>query len=114
MRVTLVPNFQIEYSIQLANGLSDLVDVTLVMWDELGSDLVELLDRRVSLVRCGSPGNLIGPRAANEARISLFLRSHPCDVVHFQNAYVWRLPALAVLGKKKCVVTVHDPRPHPG
>ena len=114
MQVTLVPNFQLEYSIQLANGLREFVDLTFVVWEKLAPEIVDLLDKRISVVRLGSPGDSIGPRIANEARIFHFLRSHTSDVVHFQNAYVWRLPALGLLGRKKCVVTIHDPRPHLG
>jgi len=114
MRVTLVPNFQLEYSIQLANGLTEFVDVTLVVWDGLAPELIGLVDRRVTLFRCGNPGQMVGQRIVNEARISLFLRADCCDVVHFQNAYIWRVPVLAALRRKKCVVTIHDPRPHFG
>ena len=114
MQVTLVPNFQIEYSIQLANGLSELVDLTFVVWEKLAPEIMDLLDKRISVVRLGSPGDSIGPRIATEGRIYHFLRSHPSDVVHFQNAFVWRLPLLGVLGRKKSVVTIHDPAPHQG
>ena len=114
MRVTLVPNFQVEYSVQLANGLCKFVELTLLVWDKLVPDLMELLDPKVSVVKCGSPGSLLGPRIANETRISRFLRKNPTDIVHFQNAYVWRLPTLLLLSKMKCVLTIHDPIPQSG
>ena len=113
MRVTLVPNFQLEYSIQLANALAERAEVSFPCWDGLSSQLLSILDPRVEIIALGAPGRYPWHRLWNEVQVSRILTNEGCDVVHFQNAYVWRTPFVTRL-RSPCVLTVHDPFPHTG
>jgi glycosyltransferase involved in cell wall biosynthesis len=114
MQVTLVPNFQMEYSVQLASGLADLADVTLVAWDSVAPEALSFVDPRVGLVRVGAPGERWWTRLMAQREIARWVSQHPSDVVHVQNAYAWNIPFLRALSRSALVVTVHDPFPHHG
>jgi len=113
MRIVLVPNFQVEYSIQLANALAVGAGVSFPCWDALAPELVPLLDDRVGLLALGTPGRSSWHRLWNEIHLLRTLSSQGCDVVHFQNAYSWRAPFVHRL-RNPYVLTVHDPFPHDG
>ena len=113
MRITLVPNFQLEYSIQLANALAERAEVSFPCWDALGSHLMPILDHRVGIVALGTPGRYPWRRLWNKLEFSRILTNKGGDLVHFQNAYSWRTPFATRL-RRPCVLTVHDPFPHAG
>lgn len=114
MRVLLVANFQIEYTIQLANALSRSLDVTLALWDQLAPELGRLVDPRVFVVPLRSPGRFVGSKLASQLAVASLSRKLRPDVVHFQNAYAWGTPLIPIVAAGKWVVTVHDPLPHEG
>jgi glycosyltransferase involved in cell wall biosynthesis len=113
-RVLLVANYQIEYSIQLANALSEIADVVLPIWNRLVPDLMRLVDDRVTVFPLGSPGATIGQKLWDQHGIATLARHHKMDVVHFQNAYAWSVPWIPVTSTPTWVLTVHDPFPHVG
>jgi len=113
MRITLVPNFQLEYSIQLANALVERAEVSFPCWDALGSQSVPTLDPRVVTTTLGAPGRYPWRRLLNELEFFRVLTKGGGDVVHFQNAYSWRTPFVTRL-RSPYVLTVHDPFPHAG
>src|SRR2546422_9298688 len=94
MRIILVPNFQVEYSIQLANALAVGAGVSFPCWDALAPQLVPLLDERGGFLALGAPGRASWPRLWDEIHLLCTLSSQCCDVGHFLNAASWRAPVV--------------------
>src|SRR2546425_8160137 len=92
MRIILVPNFQVEYSIQLANALAVGAGVAFPCWGALAPQLVPLLDERGGFLALGAPGRASWHPLLDEVHLLLTLSSQGCDVVPLQNAYFLRAP----------------------
>lgn len=114
MRVLLVPNFQLEYSVQLINSLSSLVDVTILVWKALDQIQLDLIGDQVELVGFDGPRGTLPARLWNQLAVHRYAKRHTADVVHYQNAYIWGAPLVWLHSYKRAVTTIHDPYPHPG
>src|SRR2546425_868471 len=114
MRILVVANFQIEYSIQLANAMARLCEVSLVLWDQMAPDLRGQVEENVKVIEFRGPGIISWSRAYTQARVAQFASQSNADIVHFQNAYAWNSLYPRSYRKKVQVLTVHDPYPHLG
>ena len=114
MRILVVANFQIEYSIQLANAMARLCEVSLVLWDQMAPDRRGQVEENVKVIEFRVPGIISWSRAYTQARVAQFASQSNADIVHFQNAYAWNSLYPRSYRKKVQVLTVHDPYPHLG
>lgn len=107
-------HFQIEYTVQLANALSELLDTHLLAWETPGESALDLLETRVTLRRLSHGTSSHGERLSSQAELLRLATRLKPDIVHFQNAYVWTTPFLPAIRRRGLVLTVHDPYPHMG
>ena len=109
MRILVVANFQIEYSIQLANAMARLCEVSLVLWDQMAPDLRGQVEENVKVIEFRGPGIISWSRAYTQARVAQFASQSNADIVHFQNAYAWN--SLYPRSYRLCAVTRTTPSP---
>jgi glycosyltransferase involved in cell wall biosynthesis len=115
MNVALVSHDFEEYCVRLANGLADMANVRLLLPSGLARARLAALDSRVSVQLFDKP-RLRQPVRQLRAGWDLVRRIkafHP-DVVHFQQGHLWFNGFLPLLRRFPLIVTVHDPRHHPG
>jgi glycosyltransferase involved in cell wall biosynthesis len=104
----------VSYSIQLANALGKLCQVTLMLPDASG-DLVDLVDQQkvnLKLFRKPRMRQLINLNMIRGLRRQI-QDMHP-DVVHSTSWDIWGTPGLGMCFPIPTVVTVHDVERHPG
>ena len=114
MYIALIPQFNIEYSVQLANVLSEKHDISLLMWQNICENYLKFLDAKVDVKfmhkpKPKSPKNL--QLVYKTIKIINMLKP---DIIHIQNPYSWMCFGLPFLRNYPLVVTVHDPKPHFG
>jgi hypothetical protein len=114
MHVVLLPQFNIEYSIQLANALAEKENVTIFLWENIGKEYLGFLQSSVKVKY------FIKPPAKGIMNLNMILSTvnkikalNP-DIVHIQNPYSWFCVGLPFLKGYPIVLTIHDPTPHIG
>lgn len=116
MRVALVSYDFGEYCVRLAAGLAGTgAQVLLLLPRQLAEPYGGLLHPRVDLVtfakpRLRQPGRQLAVAAGLVRRI----RAYAPQVLHLQQGHLWFNPFLLLRGRRRLVVTVHDPRQHAG
>jgi len=114
MHITLVSQFNVEYSIQLANALSRKERTTILLWQDIANEYTQFLQHPVEAEFIPKP------RAKNLKNLNLALKTTrrikemDPDIVHIQNPYTWFCPGLPFLKGYPIVLTIHDPTPHIG
>lgn len=126
MKIIIILDWFLYYSVELANALAHDHDVMLVTRDHnfeissadvpttLDSFLDNALDHKVQRLklryRRGAIANL-----TEVPRVLALLKSFSPDIVHVQETTDWRiLFLLKMFSKKKRVLTIHDVVSHPG
>lgn len=114
MHIVLIPQHNIEYSVQLANVLSKNHNISIVMWKNICENYLNFLDTKVDVKfvhkpKPKSPKNL--QLVYKTIKIINLLKP---DVIHIQNPFSWMCIGLPFLRKYPIVLTVHDPKPHLG
>ena len=115
MRVALVAFGGHErYSVQLANGLAEKVEVLLVEPEHQNMEYEELLDKRIELFvykqpRLRNPLNILTVRSIVK-RIEEF----KADIVHFQGLHTWFFVGLPFIRNRAVTTTFHDVSSHVG
>jgi glycosyltransferase involved in cell wall biosynthesis len=115
MNVALVAYDFEEYCIRLASGLADMANVLLLLPSEPAEPHLSALDGRVAFQPFDRP-RLRQPGRQLRAGWDLVrrIRAFNPDVVHFQHGHLWFNGFLPLLRRFPLVLTVHDPRHHPG
>jgi glycosyltransferase involved in cell wall biosynthesis len=115
MKVALVSYDFGEYSIRLAGGLADFTNVLLLLPSELSRSQIAALDRRIILKTFAKPRLRQPLRQLRTGwQLVRHIRAFNPDVVHFQHGHLWFNGFFPLLRRFPLVVTVHDPRHHPG
>lgn len=114
MHALLIDFEFIAYSVQLANALSELCQVTLMLPQSAPADLIERVEKAVDLRQFRMP-RLRQP--ANVRMVDSLFRAiaqaRP-DVVHQLAWHLWMNVALPFLPPIPLVTTIHDASRHPG
>jgi glycosyltransferase involved in cell wall biosynthesis len=115
MNVALVSHDFEEYCVRLASGLADMANVVLLLPCGPAGPRLSALDARVTLQRFDKP-RLRQPIRQLRAGWDLVRRIKAInpDVVHFQQGHLWFNGFLPLLRRFPLILTVHDPRHHPG
>ena len=115
MNVALVTHDFEEYCVRLASGLADSANVLLLLPSGLARARLPALDSRVSVQRFDKP-RLRQPIRQLRAGWDLVrrIKAFNPDVVHFQQGHLWFNGFLPLLRRFPLILTVHDPRHHPG
>jgi len=115
MNVALVAYDFEEYCIRLASGLADVANVLLLLPSGPAEPHLSALDARVTFQPFDKP-RLRQPGRQLRAGWDLVrrIRAFNPDVVHLQNGHLWFNAFLPFLRRFPLVLTVHDPRHHPG
>lgn len=114
MYVALIPQFNIEYSIPLANALSKSEKVLFIVWKNLAPHYLHLINPSVEVEYfVKPPSKSIKNLRLIKETINIVKKKDP-DVVHIQNPYSWLCFRLSSLKDYPLVFTVHDPTPHLG
>jgi glycosyltransferase involved in cell wall biosynthesis len=114
MYVALIPHFNIEYSIPLANALSKSEKVLFIVWKNLGLNYLHLIDALVEVEYLDKPpSKSVKNLRLIKNTINIIKKKDP-DVVHIQNPFSWLCSGLSSLKNYPIVFTVHDPAPHLG
>ena len=104
-----------EYSINHVGALAENHDVLLVLPATKDSGLNEIVDPRVSLYYFRE-ARLRQPFGQSRQCLAIVrkVREFGPDVVHLQQGHLWFNFAIPALRKYPLVMTIHDPRRHPG
>ena len=114
MKIALLPQFNIEYTIPLANALAKTDEVLMIVWENLAKNHIHLIGKDVMLELLDKPpGKSLKNRSMIKETVRLIKAFSP-DVVHIQSQYTWLLLGLSSLKDFPIVFTVHDPKPHLG
>lgn len=115
MKVTLVHFGFSEYTVKLANGLAEYVDLTLIQPETLSAKCEGLLDSRIHILRFKKP-RLRDPRNLFVMRDMIStIRNLQTDVLHVQETNdPWYDLMLLVNKMPALVTTIHDVFCHPG
>ena len=115
MNVALVTHDFEEYCVRLAGGLADMANVLLLLPSGLARTRLSALDSRVSVQLFDKP-RLRQPLRQLRAGWDLVrrIKAFNPDVVHFQQGHLWFNGFLPLLRRFPLILTVHDPRHHPG
>lgn len=115
MRVSLVTFDHGESLVALAGALARHATVQLVVPERQLAPYRDELDSEVRLVAFRKPRyRQVARQTQMVARILREVRRFGPDLVHLQQGHLWFQLALPALRGVPLVVTVHDPRPHPG
>jgi glycosyltransferase involved in cell wall biosynthesis len=115
MKVTLAHFGFLEYTVNLANALSQYVDLTLVQPEKISKESKDLLDPRIRIIsfkkpRIRDPRNLIVMR-----EMMSVIHNLQTDVLHVQETNDFWYDLMLLLNKMPpLVTTIHDVFPHPG
>ncbi len=110
----MIPQFNIEYSIPLANALSKSEKVLFIVWKNLAPHYLHLIDPSVKVEYfVKPPSKSIKNLRLIKETINIVKKNNP-DVVHIQNPFSWLCSRLSSLKDYPLVFTVHDPTPHLG
>jgi len=115
MNVALVSHDFEEYCVRLAGGLAAMANVLLLLPSGLARTRLSALDSRVSVQLFDKP-RLRQPLRQLRAGWDLVrrIKAFNPDVVHFQQGHLWFNGFLPLLRRFPLILTVHDPRHHPG
>jgi starch synthase len=115
MRVALISFDFGEYTVRLASALIHMADVLLLLPHEMATPYLADLDPRVNFQPFDKP-RLRQP--VRQIRLGLDLvrrlKAFAPDVVHLQHGHLWFNGFLPLLRPRPLVLTIHDPRHHPG
>lgn len=115
MKVALLHFCFEDYSVELANGLAEYVDLTLIHPQNCTKACQGVLDPRIHLLsfhkpKMRDPRNLLSMQA-----LMKILREVRPDVLHVQEINdIWYLMALLLNKMPPLITTIHDVLPHPG
>jgi glycosyltransferase involved in cell wall biosynthesis len=115
MKVALLHFCFEDYSIELANGLANYVDLTLIQQEKNNQTCKNVLDPRIQVLKfpkppMRSPGNI-----ASMQQMLRFIREVNPDVLHVQETNdIWYLLTLLLKKMPPTVTTIHDVFSHPG
>jgi len=108
MRVALVPHFNVEYTVGLANALANHAEVAVFAREDLLSPYRRFFAPKVEC-REAPISRLMATATTTRA-----IRDYDPSIVHIQNAYTWLIPCLPLLESYPTILTIHDPKPHWG
>lgn len=115
MKIAFVSYDFSEYCIRHVNEMVEQADVLLMLPIELANADLQLIDPRVRFVPFSRPRYRQPARQLWEMRkILRTVRKYNPDVVHFQNGHLYFNLALSLFRRYPFVLTIHDPRQHPG
>jgi len=104
-----------DYTIELANGLVNYVDLTLIQQEKNAKACQNVLDPRIRVLSfkkpsMRSPGNILSMREMMQ-----YIREVQPDVLHVQETNdIWYLSTLLLNKMPPLVTTIHDVFSHPG
>lgn len=115
MKVTLLHFCFNEYTIQLANGLANYVDLTLIQPEQLSTLCKDILDPRICVYSFNKP-RIRNPRnLLSMSRMMGIIRKSQPDVLHVQETNdPWYDLTLLFSAMPPLVTTIHDVFRHPG
>ncbi|EDX87622.1 glycosyl transferase, group 1 family protein [Synechococcus sp. PCC 7335] len=115
MKVALLHFCFEDYSVELANGLAEYVDLTLIHPQNCTKACQSVLDPRIHLLSFDKP-KMRDPRNLLSMQVLMrMLREVKPDVLHVQEINdVWYLMALLLKKMPPLITTIHDVLPHPG
>ena len=115
MKVAIIAFDFGEYCLRLASALSRTDEVLLLLPRQLAEPHLSVLDPAVNFQPFDKP-RLRQP--VRQIRLACDLlrrvRAFDPDVIHYQHGHLWFNGFLPLLRKYPMVLTVHDPRHHPG
>ncbi len=115
MRVTLLHFYLEDYSIQLANGLADHVDLTLIHPTKVSAVYQKFLNPRIRVHSFEKPRSRDPRNWFAMAKMMRFIRESQPDVLHVQdNCDYWYDLTLLLNPMPPLVTTIHDVFRHPG
>ena len=127
LRIVLLIDWFLYYTVELANSLCKHHDVLLITRDhnfEISSDnneisldlfLDESLNKKVTRVKLRYRRSDLYKSISEVFRIVKCLKRFKADVLHIQETPDWRIHSVAYLfGLNKTVLTIHDVNAHPG
>lgn len=116
MKVVLLSFYFLEYTIQLANALAKIVDLTLMMPKERVEPYLPYIDKDVTLDLFQYPRLREISNVRMICHILKRIRQHKPDIIHMQEGHLWFNFVWPFLkGKKWALVnTVHDVSRHSG
>ncbi|TAF06988.1 MAG: glycosyltransferase family 1 protein [Nostocales cyanobacterium] len=106
-----------EYATELANGLVNYVDLTVIQQEKNTQDAREVLDPRISVKTFKKPDMHDPSNIQTMGEIMRLIRKVDPDILHVQEINdIWYLLTVLVLFKKMppLVTTIHDISSHPG
>ncbi len=115
MKIALLHFFFDEYSIQLANGLAQYVDLTLIQPEKLSAICKDVIDDRIKVFRLKTP-RIRDPRnLLTMGAMMRIIREVKPDVLHVQETNnPWYDLTLLLNEMPPLVTTIHDVFRHPG
>ncbi|GAB4141380.1 MAG: hypothetical protein Fur0046_17330 [Cyanobacteria bacterium J069] len=115
MKVVLLHFCFTEYTVELANGLANYADVTLIQPEKLKADCQQVLDPRVQVRNFAKP-RIRDPRnVLAMAEMMRLIREAQPDVLHVQETNdFWYDLTLLFNKMPPLVTTIHDVFRHPG
>jgi len=115
IRVVLYPSAFIDYSIQLANGLSKNADVLLILpKKKVSKENLKKINKKVKSVIINKPRSRYLTSVVWSIKILKLIRDFNPNIIHLQHGTLWFLPILPFMKKYQIVATLHDIKPHPG
>ena len=115
LRVAFVTFSFGELSFRLTSGLADHADVLLVTCEEQAAPHLRLQDGRVRLWAPPLPRlRHVWAQFRFQLAAVRAIKAFKPDVIHLQGGHLWFNAVLPLLRRYPLVVTIHDPRYHPG
>lgn len=115
MKVALLHFCFEDYSIELANGLAQYIDLTLIHQQKCTEACRGVLDPRIQLLSFDKPKMRDPRNISSMQELMRLIRGVQPDVLHVQEINdIWYLMTLLFKKMPPLITTIHDVLPHPG
>jgi glycosyltransferase involved in cell wall biosynthesis len=114
MKIVILPNGFIEFSIRLANSFEKGISATLTIPRRFKLEYDPIISSQVEVRWYEDEERRSFQRIRYIQAVSSILDKVGPDIVHIQQGDIWLCPLLPKIAKSKVVTTVHDVFRHPG